>query len=90
MVLIDNSRAAAEKYELSTSRGIIVKEVKRGSNADENGIREMDVILRVNRLEVENTGQFREFIASRPRGSRILLVINRDGGEYLLRYTLPE
>lgn len=90
MVLIDNSRAAAEKYELSTSRGIIVKEVKRGSNADENGIREMDIILRVNRLEIENTTQFREFIASRPRGSRILLVINRDGTEYLLRYTLPE
>lgn len=90
MVLINNSRTIAERYELDTSRGIMVKEVERGSNAYENGIKAGDVILSVNRIEIESVAQFRKFISSRRRGSRVLLVINRGGNEYLAKYTLPE
>jgi len=90
MVLMDNSTAIARRYELDTSEGIIVKEVKRGSNAQQNGIRGMDIILRVNRLEIESISQFRDFISSRNPASRVLLVINRGGTEFLVRYKLPE
>jgi S1-C subfamily serine protease len=90
MVLLDNSPAISRKYELDTSHGIIVKEVTRGANAQQNGIRRMDIILRVNRLEIESVSQFREFISSRKAGSRVLMVINRGGTEFLVRYKLPE
>ena len=90
MVLMDNSPAIARRYELDTSEGIIVKEVKRGSNAQQNGIRGMDIILRVNRLEIESISQFRDFISSRKAGSRVLMVINRGGTEFLARYKLSE
>jgi serine protease Do len=90
MVLMGNSPAIARRYELDTSQGIIVKEVSRGSNAQQNGIRAMDIILRVNRVEIESISQFRDFISSRKPGSRVLMVINRGGTEYLARYKLPE
>ncbi len=90
MVLVDNNRATAERYNLETHKGILVREVNRGSNAYDNGLKAGDVILRVNRVQIENVEQFRKFISSREAGSRVMLIINRDGNEYMLRYRLPE
>jgi serine protease Do len=90
MVLMNNSPAIARRYELDTSNGIIVKEVEGGSNAQQNGLRVKDIIVSVNRIEIESISQFRKFISSRKRGTRVLMVVNRDGAEYLFRYKLPE
>lgn len=90
MVLMNNSPSIAGRYELDTSKGIIVKEVERGSNAQRNGLKAMDIILSVNRLEIESVSQFRDFVSSRKRGTRVLMVINRAGTELLYRYLLPE
>ncbi len=90
MVLVKNSRGVAREYGLKTSAGIVVKSVERGSSAYKNGIREMDVILEVNRIEVEDVDEFREIISRKRPGSLILLYVNRDGDEGLLRFRLPE
>jgi serine protease Do len=90
MVLIDNSPSVSRDYELKTSQGIVVKQVERGSVAEQNGIRQRDVILEVNRREIKNVADFRNIIAGKKPGSMLMLYVNRDGDEGLVRFILPE
>jgi serine protease Do len=90
MVLINNSPAIAEEYGLKTSRGIVVKQVERDSVAAKNRIRQLDVILEVNRRDIEDIEDFREIISRKKPGSMILLYVSRDGREGLVRFWLPE
>ena len=90
MTLTKNTPALAREYGLKTSRGLIVENVQRGGAAAENGIRPGDVILAVNRTEVDGVDEFRRLLASRRAGSTVLLLVNRDGDEVYLRFELPE
>ena len=90
MVLVDNSPALAKEYELKTSRGILVKRVESNGTAAQNNIRRGDVILEVNRKEVDSVNDFRDIISKRKPGSLIMLWINRDGDEGIIRFRLPE
>jgi serine protease Do len=90
MTLIKNTPALAREYELKTSKGLVVENVERMSVAAENGIKTGDVILAVNRTEIESVEQFKRILAERRSGSKVLLLINRDGDEVYLRFTLPD
>ena len=67
-----------------------MENVQRGGTAAENGIRPGDVILAVNRTEVDSVEQFKRLLAGRRAGSMVLLLINRDGDEVYVRFALPE
>lgn len=90
MVLIKNTPALQKKYGLKTPKGLLVEEVKRGSVAYENRIKEGDVILAVNREEVESVEEFTRIIARKAPGSSFFLYINRYGDEFFVKFTLPE
>jgi serine protease Do len=90
MILEDNSPALAREYELRTSKGIVVKRVERGGVAAKNRIKAGDVILAVNRTEINSIKEFRNIISQRRPGSSVFIYINRFGDEFFLRFTLPE
>jgi serine protease Do len=91
MVLRNNSRSLARQYELGTSEGIVVMEVERGGVAYENGLQAGYVITGVNRVQIESVRQFREIMASKSRGDRVLMtIVRRDGNEILIRFRIPE
>jgi serine protease Do len=90
MILKNNSSAFARKYQLKTSKGIVVTEVSRGGIANQNGIKEGDVILAVNRREIENIDDFREIISEKKPGAKFLLFIDRYGSELIIRFKIPE
>jgi serine protease Do len=90
MSVVKNTSALAREYELKTSKGLVVENVQRGGAAAENGIRPGDVILAVNRTEINSVEQFRRLLAGRRPGSMVLLLINRDGDEVYIRFALPE
>jgi len=90
MVLVNNNRSLAREYDLRTSKGILVKEVKRGGAASRNRIKPGDVIFGVNRYEIENVSEFRELIAKKEPGSSVFLYINRYGDEFIIKFKLPE
>ena len=90
MVLINNNSSVAEEYGLKTTHGIMVKQVQRGSIAEENGMKAKDVILEINRQELKNIDDFRKIISGKKPGSMVLLFINRDGDEGFVRFSLPE
>ena len=68
----------------------MVKQVQRGSIAEENGMKAKDVILEINRQELKNIDDFRKIISGKKPGSMVLLFINRDGDEGFVRFSLPE
>jgi len=90
MDLIKNTPALAREYELKTAKGLVVENVERGGVAAENGLKPGDVILAVNRSEIESVEQFKRILSSRRGGSMVLLLINRNGDEVYLRFPLPE
>ncbi|MCX6557538.1 MAG: Do family serine endopeptidase [Candidatus Aminicenantes bacterium] len=90
MDLIKNTPALAREYELKTAKGLVIENVERGGVAAENGLKPGDVILAVNRSEVESVEQFKRILSSRHSGSMVLLLINRNGDEVYVRFPLPE
>jgi serine protease Do len=90
MVLVENSPRLAKEYGLKTSMGILVKRVERGSTADRNDIRELDVILEADREKLKNVEQLRNIISRKKPGSSLLLYINRDGREGMIKFRLPK
>ncbi|MGD2090003.1 MAG: trypsin-like peptidase domain-containing protein [Candidatus Aminicenantes bacterium] len=90
MVLVKNSPGLAREYGLKTSRGILVKRVERRSTADRNDIRELDVILEADRENLKSVEQLRRIISRKKPGSSLLLYINRDGREGMVKFRLPK
>jgi serine protease Do len=90
MDLIKNTPALAREYELKTAKGLVVENVERGGAAAETGLKPGDVILAVNRSEVDSVEQFKRILSGRRGGSMVLLLINRNGDEVYVRFPLPE
>ncbi len=89
MVLIDNSIELKKEYELSTSKGILVKTVEKKGFAAEYGIKAGDIIFGINRTELESIKQFKEILDETEPGKVIRLWINRNGYESSIRMQLP-
>jgi serine protease Do len=90
MTLVKNTPALARQYELKTQKGLVVENVERQGTAAENGLKPGDVILAVNRTEIDSVEQFKRILAGRRAGSAIMLLVNRDGDEGYMRFVLPE
>ena len=90
MTLVKNTPALAREYELKTSQGLVVDNLERGGAAADNGLKSGDVILAVNRTEIETVEQFKRILAGRRSGSKVMLLVNRDGDEVYIPFALPE
>lgn len=90
MILKENSRSLARQYDLKTTRGLYVSQINPNSAAGNSQLQKGDVILEVNRREVDTVEEFRREVAKKKPGSQLLLYVNRDGDEGLVRFRLPE
>lgn len=90
MVLEKNSPEKARQFGLGTVSGILVRRVAQGGPADENGIRDLDVILEINGKPIENVDEFRRIIAGKKPGKLVLLFIDRAGREGTMKFRLPK
>lgn len=90
MVLKENSRALARQYDLKTTRGLFVDDISPNSAAYRSQLKEGDVILEVNRREVDTLEEFKRLVSKKKPGSQLFLYVNRDGDEGLVRFRLPE
>ena len=62
----------------------------RDGAAADSGLKPGDVILAVNRTDLDSVEQFKRVLASHRGGSTVMLLINRDGDEVYIRFVLPE
>lgn len=80
----------AEKFDYNTKHGAFVNEVMPNSAAEEGGIEAGDIIIKVNGRSIKSFQELRAKIATQGAGSKVKLVVIRDGKEKQLTVKLRE
>lgn len=80
----------AEGFGIKGSRGVVVQSVLDGQPAARAGLQRNDVIVELNGAPVADMQKFRLQVADMPVGSRIKLVVLRDGRRLPVTLTLAE
>ncbi len=75
----DLTRELAESFDIDQRQGILVSQVMEGSAAEKGGLKQGDVILKLNGESVDNVASFRNQIALTRPGTTIELEILREG-----------
>jgi len=71
-------------------KGVIISRVKRGSLADEEGLRRGDIILKVNGKTVPNVEKFRKEMRALKPGDSVAFFLYRDGQKFFAGFTIPK
>ena len=78
-----------QRKELEIDDGILVETVGDGAAGDA-GIREGDIILRIDSKLVKNIDEFEKLIKKLPTGKSIAILVQRRGGPIFLALKVPE
>lgn len=83
-----NSRLA-QRYDLDANRrGVVVTNIDAASSAYRAGLREGDLIVKVNRKTVQNVTEFNGMLQNAKKGDTVLLQIARSDGTQFLAFEL--
>ena len=82
------SELMEEKKLSGNAKGIYVTGISEGGGADEAGMIEGDIILKVGDVDVNNVPELQEQIGHFRPGDKVGLKVKRDGEERLLAVTL--
>jgi len=78
----------AKSLGLEKSTGVIIEKIVEGGAASNEDIKNGDVILKIDNLEVSQPNQLQSYVASKSAGSKVKLTIFRDGKEIVRTVTL--
>jgi len=78
-----------QRAELEIEGGILVEAAGDGAAGDA-GIREGDIILRIDGKPVKNIGEFKKLIKKLPAGKSVAILVQRRGGPIFLALKVPE
>jgi serine protease Do len=82
MSVQDVTPDVARRLDVDPSVGVIVTMLERGGVADLGGIRRGDIILEINRKEINDVGDFKSAIKRIKKGDAALFLIYRDGNTF--------
>jgi len=71
-------------------RGVLVKQVVRGSPAAQSGLRSGDILLQIDRKNVKNVADFRKKVANLPIGRMIPVLVHRQGADQFVVMKISE
>ncbi|MBI4834786.1 MAG: M20/M25/M40 family metallo-hydrolase [Planctomycetes bacterium] len=74
----------------SKVKGVLIKGVNPGSPAEKSGLREGDVIIRIDGAEIKEIGDYQKVLMEKKVGDTIKMVVLRDGKETEISVTLEE
>lgn len=77
----DVTEGIARYYGLKEAKGVIISDIAKDSAAEKAGLKDDDIILKLNGKDVEDAMSFRNSIAFMSPGTKIKLTILRDGKE---------
>lgn len=77
----DMDASMALSLHAKTPNGVLVDDLEKGGAADRSGLRKNDIILQVDRQQVNSAAQLRELLAQHSPGDSILLTLSRQGVE---------
>ena len=78
-----------QREEAGVDHGVVVSSVVPGSPADEAGIVEGDVIVSLDRREIEDPETLAELVREAPADESVPVLVQRDGAPRFLALTLP-
>jgi serine protease Do len=84
----DVQAALAEKFNLSTNQGVLIKRVNEKSAAEDAGLVQKDVIVGIDGFPVNNVSELQEHVARNRPGAEITVSFLRDGELKNLKVTL--
>ncbi len=73
--------ALARSLGMNKPKGIMVQKLVAGGSAESAGIKEGDVILKIDGKDVNKTNELQSYIAGKSAGTKVDLTIFRDGKE---------
>lgn len=79
IVGLDLTREMAAYYGLPVSKGVVVARVLHYSPAFEAGLREGDILLRLNETELNTVGDLQGALKTKKPGDTVKLIVLRDG-----------
>ena len=80
----------ADYFEIDSTKGALVNEILEGSPAEKAGLQVGDVILKINGREVSGIGDLRNTIAMAAPGSKVELLVQRDGKQRTVTVRIGE
>ncbi len=90
-VVIQNvDKDLAEQFGLKEAKGILVSEVQENSPASAAGIKQGDIILKLNDVQMADVSELRNRVAMIQPGSTATLQIVREGREKKIQVTIAE
>lgn len=90
VVIQDVDENLAKSFGLNKAGGILVSEVQTGSPADDAGIRQGDVIMRLNGVKLTDVADLRNRVALLSPDSKAALKIVRDGKQKEITVVIGE
>jgi serine protease Do len=90
LVVENLTRQLGEFFGAKDGQGVLVRSVERGSQADKAGFRAGDVIVRVEKDAIHDTGDFRHAMRSHRSDKQVSVGIIRDKKEINVTLPLPE
>jgi serine protease Do len=88
--VLDSKSAFWYGYDLDVDQGVYVARVEKGGPADQAGILAGDVIIEVNGTKVNSVADLRAALDTVSVGSRVKLVIIRDGQKHTISAVAAE
>ena len=84
----DVTAEIAKEQKLSSVKGVLVSAITPGGAAEEAGIKENDVILKVNNKELASSGELQEEVGRFRPGDKVTVTVMREGKERTFNVTL--
>lgn len=90
IVLQSIDKELSEALSLKNQEGILIAEIAKNSPAERGGLKQGDIIIKVNNEKIKSAGQFRTQVALKKPGSQIKLTVLRNNKTVDLPITLGE
>lgn len=85
-----NKNLVEEKLSYDTNKkGVLIRSVEQGSAAEKSGLKEYDIITKINDTNIESVADLRKYLFEKTKiGETINITYYRDGKEYQNKLTL--
>jgi serine protease Do len=90
MELLDLNKQLAEYFEAPNNRGVLVKDVKRKSNAEKAGFKAGDVVVKVGKETVFDTEEIRDALSDLSAGDSVEFEVIRKGRKSTIQLEISE